>query len=58
MADSFFTTSNPTPRLPPATNTGDLPRYLDAIMVMAARLLPTLYDRNEPISAAKTTAAI
>lgn len=29
-----FTISRPTPLLPPATNTGDLPRYFEAIIVI------------------------
>ena len=29
-----FTISSPTPLLPPATNTGDLPRYFEAIIVI------------------------
>ena len=29
-----FTISNPTPLLPPATKTGDLPRYFEAIIVI------------------------
>ena len=34
MEDSCFNTSRPTPLLPPAMNTGDLPRYFDAIIVI------------------------
>ena len=32
--DSCFTISRPTPLLPPAMKTGDLPRYLEAIIVI------------------------
>ena len=32
--DSCFTISRPTPLLPPAMKTGDLPRYLEAVIVI------------------------